>query len=370
MAPAGNSALVVLHGEVVGGASLSILRAAPELERLGWRLRFWTARPSPLFDEVSRRGFMVDGAPLPFLGYSLKALRIEPGAPARLARLPRYFSGLSRSIADDRPDVVHLNSLYTTAEALVARAHRVPTLLHVHEMVGPGWKGAAARRLAHGLATEVAGVSDAGAAALSTPRHAALTLREGVADGGAVEPVARPRTVVGTVGVISPRKGTDVFAAAARLVAAETDTVEFRVAGAADNPLDREFAAARVAELRSLGVHYAERVDVRGELRELDVFALPSRADPFPLVVLEAMAAGVPVVGSRVDGIAEQLADGAGVLVEPGDARALADAVLALHADPDRRRAIGLAGRERALSLYSLERQARGIDSAYRAAMA
>ena len=97
---------------------------------------------------------------------------------------------------------------------------------------------------------------------------------------------------------------------------------------------------------------------------------MPSRSDPFPLAVLEAMSAGVPVVGSRVDGIAEQLAGGAGVLVEPGDPWALADAILTLHADPERRRILGLRGRERALSLYSLERQAESLARAYRAAMA
>jgi L-malate glycosyltransferase len=364
------SALIVLHGEVVGGASISMLRVAPELERLGWRLRFWAARPSPLFEEVKQRGFEVDGAPLPFLGYSWRALRIAPGAAARLGRAPRYFRGLSRAIADERPDVVHLNSLYTTAEAAVARAHRVPALLHIHEMVGAGWKGWAARRLAHGLADVVAGVSEAGTAALSTSRHQAMTVHEGVADRGASERRAGPATVVGTIGVISPRKGTDVFAAAARLVAAETDAVEFRVAGGADNPLDREFARTLIANLRDAGIQYAERVDVRAELEELDVLALPSRADPFPLVALEAMSAAVPVIGSRVDGIAEQLAGGAGVLVEPDDPRSLADAILSLHADAGRRRAIGAAGRERALTQYSLERQAQGLDRAYRAAMA
>ena len=68
------------------------------------------------------------------------------------------------------------------------------------------------------------------------------------------------------------------------------------------------------------GIHYAGHVDMAAELAKLDVFVLPSRRDPFPLTVLEAMAAGVPVVGTRVDGIAEQLAGGAGILVDSEDA--------------------------------------------------
>ncbi len=363
------TALVVLHGEVLGGASISVLRAVPELETRGWRFVFWVARPSALFDEIRRRGLEVHGEPLPFLGYSWKALRIEPGPMRRTARAPSYFRGLSRALRDIRPDVVHLNSLYAMAEAVVVRSHGIPALLHVHEMVAPGWKGAVARRLGARLAAASAGVSQAGAEALSTGRRRALTLYEGVLDEGPLEADRHGPTVVGTIGVISPRKGTDVFVQAARLVAKTTDQITFRIAGGADNPLDRRFAAEVLAEADGLGIAYAERVAARDELARLDVFAMPSRSDPFPLAVLDAMAAGVPVVGSRVDGIAEQLAGGAGVLVDPDDPRALADGILELHADPDRRRSIGAAGRQRALDRFSVARQADALESAYLAAI-
>jgi glycosyltransferase involved in cell wall biosynthesis len=82
---------------------------------------------------------------------------------------------------------------------------------------------------------------------------------------------------------------------------------------------------------------------------------LPSRAENQPVAILEAMARGVPVVATRVGGIAEQLADGAaGLLVEAGHADALADAIGGLLRDAPGRTALGAAGRDRFAKHYAL----------------
>jgi glycosyltransferase involved in cell wall biosynthesis len=73
-------------------------------------------------------------------------------------------------------------------------------------------------------------------------------------------------------------------------------------------------------------------------------------------VVLEAMASGLPVVGTRTGGLQEQIEDGTtGVLVAPGDSEALAIAILALVRDQKRRAAMGSAGRVRAVGRYSVD---------------
>ena len=80
----------------------------------------------------------------------------------------------------------------------------------------------------------------------------------------------------------------------------------------------------------------------------------PSRADNLPLSILEAMAAGLPVVGTRVGGIPELVVDGeTGVVVEPESPRALADALEQLAGDPDRARKLGRNGAERAAEHFS-----------------
>ena len=92
----------------------------------------------------------------------------------------------------------------------------------------------------------------------------------------------------------------------------------------------------------------------------------PSRADNLPLAVLEAMAAGLPVVGTRVGGIPELVVDGeTGVLVEPEDPPALAEALDSLAASPELRRELGRAGRARGIEHFSPEGTARRMVAFY-----
>ena len=87
-----------------------------------------------------------------------------------------------------------------------------------------------------------------------------------------------------------------------------------------------------------------------------DVFALPTRADAAPWALLEAMAAGLPVVSSPVGAIPELVGE-AGILVPPRDVAALVEALRRLSGDPDLRRSLGRRGRERALEHYDASRQ-------------
>ena len=101
-----------------------------------------------------------------------------------------------------------------------------------------------------------------------------------------------------------------------------------------------------------LGEVDAERLV--GLYQASDVFVLPSHGDNLPVTVLEAMAAGLPVVGTRVGGIPEQVVEAeTGLLVGVGDRAALSDALALLLSDPDRRDAMGRAGRARCRSRFS-----------------
>ncbi|AFM24300.1 glycosyltransferase family 4 protein [Desulfomonile tiedjei] len=95
--------------------------------------------------------------------------------------------------------------------------------------------------------------------------------------------------------------------------------------------------------------------DIRPALRNASVFTLPSASEASPNVVIEAMAMGLPIVGTRVGGIPELIEEGrTGLLVNPGDPRGLADALVSLLANPDKARSMGQAGRERAVARHSL----------------
>ncbi|GAB3266902.1 glycosyltransferase family 4 protein [Kineosporia babensis] len=137
-----------------------------------------------------------------------------------------------------------------------------------------------------------------------------------------------------TVSRIAPQKRLDVLVDAAALVAADVLGVQWVVAGDGDlELLDRlEVRRNRAnAPVTFLG----RREDVASLLAQADVFALASEWEARPLAVQEAMTAGVPVVATRVGGVADLLGD-AGVLVGPGSAPALAAAVRDLLTDPAR----------------------------------
>jgi glycosyltransferase involved in cell wall biosynthesis len=114
------------------------------------------------------------------------------------------------------------------------------------------------------------------------------------------------------------------------------------------------------AEIRRLGLEdrvqlAGERSDVPELLAASDVFVLSSRSEGLPVSVLEAMAAELPIVASRVGGVAELVVDReTGILVPPGDDAALAGALGRLVKDGELRRRLGAAGRARAESSFDL----------------
>ena len=97
-----------------------------------------------------------------------------------------------------------------------------------------------------------------------------------------------------------------------------------------------------------------------------DVAVLPSLFEGLPRSVLEAMAAGLPIVASRVDGLVEAVPPEAGILVEAGSAESLREGIRALAADPDRRRAMGIFARRWVLGRYSVDRMAADVEAVYR----
>jgi glycosyltransferase involved in cell wall biosynthesis len=100
--------------------------------------------------------------------------------------------------------------------------------------------------------------------------------------------------------------------------------------------------------------------------RDADVYVQPSFSEAFPLPPVEAMATGLPVVATRVGGIPEAVIDGkTGLLVESGDAAALAEAIVCLLSNEDLRRSMGEAARRRAVELFSWERIAEDLLRQY-----
>ncbi len=171
---------------------------------------------------------------------------------------------------------------------------------------------------------------------------------------------AESSLVVGTIGRLEPGKGHLEFLRMAAEVARQVPESAFLVVGAATR--GEEFRAEpihRLAAELNLGprlVFAGFRHDVPAVLAAMDVFAFPSRAEAFGLVLIEAMAAGVPVVSTASDGVLDIVVDGhSGLLVPPQDVEGLTKAVLRMLREPELRRSLATAGRQRVERLFTVE---------------
>jgi glycosyltransferase involved in cell wall biosynthesis len=162
---------------------------------------------------------------------------------------------------------------------------------------------------------------------------------------------------VGAAGRLSPEKGFDrLIAAAGAVTRAEPDT-GFVVFG--DGPL-RGALAAQIAErgLQDRFVLAGFRTDLQRLLPQLDLAVLSSLTEGLPVVLLEALAAGVPAVSTAVGGVPEVIEDGVhGYLVPPNDPGALARRILDALRDDAARRAMGERGRQRVREQFTFATQ-------------
>lgn len=291
-------------------------------------------------------------------------------------------------------DIVHvqlvadpgLPALRAAALNLAGSAGRARLIAHVHSAVGNAGR------------TEFAAYSRLDRLALGTLRRAALVCTVSEAGTRTMRPFAG-RTPVQTVdnavdvqqfvptradrvpatvlfvGVVCRRKGTIELARAARALRDRgiTDWQLVVVGGQGPTPgpeyaeIVTEFETAGLADAL-VGPEYGDQIKAR--LQEADVFVLPSFLEGQPIAIIEAMAAGVPVIGTTIGAVPDLVRDGVeGRVVEPGDVAALADALGELIEDPAIRARMSTAIRARAEQRHSLERLSERLDGLYQAVL-
>lgn len=300
---------------------------------------------------------------------------------------PRALPRLLNVIRAFRPHILHTwlptaNTLGRAAGMLAG----VPILM-ASERAADVWKGALrrwadrllARRTAR-IVTNADAVRKFLVGRIGLPANKIAVIRNGLDvaefDAAAQRPPALPvpepsgGPVVGTVGRLEPQKGMRyLIDAFARLPSALADSHLWVVGGGEEEAFLRSRAIeGKVADR----VHFlGTRPDVPALMGRFDVFVLPSLWEGVPNVVLEAMAARRAVVATNVHGTPEAAVhDETGLLVPPGDPRALARAVATLLRDPQRRAAFGEAGRRRVESAFTVQRMVEETQQLYREVLA
>jgi glycosyltransferase involved in cell wall biosynthesis len=297
-------------------------------------------------------------------------IRVRVAAdPVALARLVRMVRAVRPTIVHTH--LVHADFLGLTAAAAARVPFRVSTK-HGFNTFRAGRAFAVADRSVARFAHAHVAIS------LGLARYLAET--EGFAESAftvvhyGIEPGPEPQPYVGEagrlvcVGRLIPIKGHEVLFRAFAEARAELPSLQLDLAGA--GPLEPELRAQAVALGVGEAVRFLGAVTPIGPVYEsAAVTIVPSLGEGFGMVALEAMERGRPVIASAVGGLPEILTDGeTGLVVPPGDASALSDAIVALVADPGRAVALGVAGRRRALEEFSQRRCTAGIEAVYSAA--
>ncbi len=331
----------------LGGAQQNTLFTVSHLDPARFRPVLITGEPGPL-DEEARNLAGVEFHQIPSLVRAIRPLS-DLRALLALARLLRRL----------KPAIVHTHSSKAgILGRLAARLAGVPVIIHsIHGFGFTRYQPAPVRRLLIALECLAARVTSRFFAVSEAnrqlgvelglfPENRCVVIRSGVDVASIrrleVDTAAKKRELGlepgrPTVGMVAPMKAQKApldFVRVAAKVAAKRPDTQFLFVG------DGELRGAMEAEIARLDLAKSFRLagwrrDVPAVMRCLDVFVLTSLWEGLPRVYLEALAGGVPVVGTRVDGAAEVVHDGVnGYLLAPGDVQGMADRVIALLANP------------------------------------
>jgi len=339
----------------------------------------------PSFLETLRLGPVADEHDITFLNVA-HAGTPQGGEPSatNIARTLKDAWLVWRSAAGH--DIVHIHSalaptvtvLRAGLLALAGRARGAAVIVHAHGGNIETWLTKRRNR----MVMKAAMLPAQRVVAVWTAGQRALTLALGphrvrlIDNGVDAERYTAPTPAHGPprvlyVGLLTPRKGVLDLVEASQTVAADGVAHELWLLGGTpdEGPAAAEpVLAAASGHARLLGTRHPD--DMAAAYAEADVFCLPSWWEAMPLSVLEAMAAGLPVVATDVGDVSRLVQDGrTGFVVAKQSPDALANALRTLLAEPDLRRAMGSAGRERVEQHFSSRNTARAVCEVYAEAL-
>jgi glycosyltransferase involved in cell wall biosynthesis len=372
------------HTAKLSGGELALARLLGALDRARVEPVVVLAEDGPLRELLAKQS--IDTEVIPLSG-GVRHVRKDTlglaglfGQIRWLRSLWHYARRLSRFARQRRADLIYTNSLKSDFYgALAGRMAGIPVIWHIRDRVEKGYLPGPAAWLVRLLARHL----PVCVVANSASTLEALNLRGSqrtavIASGLTREHIERcsgerrsnPLPRIGIVGRVAPWKGQDVFLQAAALLLRAGLPAQFQIVG---SPMFGEEAFE--GQLRALAsqlgigehVEFLGFSDVPTVLRSLDFLVHASRIpEPFGQVIIEGLAAELPVVATDGGGAREIIESGrTGLLVPMGDAPALAEALRQLLSQPEYARRLAAAGRRYVLEHFTIEQSARASEALY-----
>jgi len=367
--------LFVHHTSDLYGASRSLWRLSSRLRAEGHRVIAVLPSDGPLGSELSASGVtVVHSSFMPALHGREFNLA---GVSKLLLRLPVSVIWFIRLIRRHQVSLVHTNSAVILSSGIAARLTGTPHVWHIREFFSEFpvlWK--LYQRFMDCFASRIIAVSSAVASQFSLgicSRKVAV-----IHDGfprGEFEGLAPERTeafrrrwglngdlVVGLVGRIKlRRKGQDVFLQAVARLKGRHPKARFMLIGSPfpgnEDQIEALNKLAKQLEVVDRVIYTGDVADMKAAYAAVDLTVLPTvLPEAFGGVVIESMAMGKPVIGTRLGGTVEQIEEGiTGLLVPPDSVEGLAEAMDRLLSDPELRARMGAAARVRFLTCFEFE---------------
>jgi len=343
-----------------------MLRMIDSLNRDEFHPAFMSSGAGSLIDELRGRNVeIIEG----------KVASVSWSHPLRFVQSIRAKRSLLKQFA---VDLVHMNEPGWNSDlVLAARISRIPVVLHLHNPVT-----VSNRNLNYVAASRIFVCSAAQASEIGNfdrVKDRCVVLHNAVdvglfAGGHSIREaigLERNDIVIGTVAQVSHRKGIDLLLDTAERLLDSDKKFKFVIVGpkaVGEEPYFQSIMERTgKSPLKESVVYLGSRVDIPDILATFDVFFLPARAEPFGMVLIEAMASGVPVVASHVGGIPEIItSQDIGRTVSPLTPEAFSGAIIELLRTGDQVKALGDRGRQSLVGRFDLAKMGATLGAVYK----
>ena len=363
--------IIYVHGiGEIGGAEKDLLMYLGRLDRQKFSPHVVCPETGPLKEEVEKLQVAVVGLPLP----QWRRIKSRVQVPVTVWKLIKIFRQW-------QIDLVHVNDHWWTPPAyLAAKIYSLPVIVHIRQQIAPSriqhyWldkpnalfpvskhieqvvlsRGVPPRRV-HVMYSGIE--VDHFCCQRSPEEQCSIRQRYGLKND---------QLIIGTVANLFPRKGYDYLLEALVEVKAVVPGICCLIVGKGSEDYCKKLRQLVVELQLSSNVIFAGfQNNVADFVSIVDIFVLPSLIEGFGIVLLEAMAMEKPIVATDVGGIPEVVVDGVtGLLVPPKHSKALAAAILQLLRDPQKRQAMGKAGRRRVETHFHVSQTMAKLETVY-----